>query len=160
MIDSITVKLTEIAKEKGMNVDFAQRASKLKEDFAQIEQTAKAATFKNKHIVSGGHFAFGYLAHELGLTFSSPYIGFAPDSEPTPQNIAKLVKFISENEVSAIYFEELVSNKVASTISDETGCKLLMLHGAHNLSKDEVKQGLTFVEIMKRNIETLKEGQN
>jgi len=112
----------------------------------------------SKTILSGGHFAFGYFAHRYGLENLSPYVGFSPDAEPTPQRIAELIDTISETGAKAIFYEELIDPRVAKVISDEADVEMLLLHGAHNVSKDEIESGITYIEIMKGNLERLKIG--
>jgi ABC-type Zn uptake system ZnuABC Zn-binding protein ZnuA len=113
---------------------------------------------KYKKIMYGGHFAFGYFAKRYGLEHISPYSGFAPDAEPTPQRIAELIKNIKDSGVKVIYYEELVNPKVAKVISDQTGAKMLLLHGAHNVTKEELSSGITYIRIMEENLEKLKQG--
>ena len=91
---------------------------------------------KNHTVIYGGHFAFGYMAKRYNLTFISAYRGFTPDSEPTPKNLAELIEKVKQLDVKYIYYEELISPKVAKTLSEETGAQLLPLNGAHNVSKD------------------------
>jgi len=43
-------------------------------------------------------------------------------------------------------------------LSKETGAKMLLLHGAHNLSKEEMESNINYIDIMKGNLERLKEG--
>lgn len=114
----------------------------------------------SKTILSGGHFAFGYLANRYGLEHMSPYVGFSPDAEPTPKRIADLIDTVEKTGAKAIFYEELVDPKVAKIISEEANVDMLLLHGAHNISKDELSEGISYVTIMKRNIEQLKKGLN
>ncbi|NJD04362.1 MAG: zinc ABC transporter substrate-binding protein [Ruminiclostridium sp.] len=113
---------------------------------------------KSKKIIYGGHFAFGYFAKRYGLDYISPYKGFAPDAEPNPQRIAELVRNMEESGTKFIFFEELVEPKVAKVIAGETGAGMLLLHGAHNISRDELNEGITYIEIMEGNMERLKQG--
>jgi len=107
--------------------------------------------------IHGGHFVFGYLANRYGLKYLSAQ-GFSPDSEPTPQQLISLSKQIKKLGLNYIYFEELVDPKVAKTIADETGAQLLLLHGAHNLSEQELSNGITYEQIMENNLTNLKIG--
>jgi zinc transport system substrate-binding protein len=113
---------------------------------------------KNKTIIHGGHFTFGYFAKRYNLTYLSPYKGFSPDSEPSPQKIAELIKTIKSTGSKAIFYEELIDPKVAKVIAAQTGAKMLLLHGAHNVSKEELNEGITYLSIMRGNLERLKEG--
>ena len=139
---------------------FKTNATSLIAQLEALNQDVVAAVEKmtSKTIISGGHFAFGYFAHTYGLEHVSPYIGFSPDAEPTPQKIASLIKTIETSKTKAIFYEELINPKVANVLAEETGAKLLLLHGAHNLSKEELASGVTYIEIMYANLERLKEG--
>ncbi len=113
---------------------------------------------KNKTIIHGGHFTFDYFAKRYGLKYISPYKGFSPDAEPSPQKIAELIKTIRSTRSKAIYYEELIDPKAAKVIAGETGAKMLLLHGGHNVSKEELESGTTYISIMRGNLERLKEG--
>jgi len=57
-----------------------------------------------------------------------------------------------------IFHEELVQPKIARVIAEETGAKLLLLHGIHNVSRDELERGETWLSLMKKNVANLKQG--
>lgn len=109
-----------------------------------------------KTILYGGHFAFGYLAKKYGLKHFSPYKGFTPEAEPTPQNIAELIDIINKNKIEYLFYEELLEPKVAKAIMESTGVKLELLHAAHNLSQDEFEKNVNFLQIMEKNLIKLK----
>ena len=111
-----------------------------------------------KEIVSGGHFVFGYLFERYGLTYHSAYEGFSPNAEPTPKQLKSLKETIAETHTKYIYYEELIEPKLAKLLSNELGLQLLLLHGAHNISKEELAKGTSYYEIMLKNIENLKLG--
>lgn len=158
MVDNITKGLVELDPE---NANYYQQNSeaykqKLQELDAQISEAIPHLA--SKTIVYAGHFAFGYFAQRYGLSHISPYNGFAPDAEPTPQKVAELIDTIEESGVKAIYYEELIDPKVAKVISDETGVEMILLHGAHNVSKQELENGVTYLSIMEENLQKLKKG--
>ncbi len=115
-------------------------------------------TLRVRTILYGGHFAFGYFAHRYGFDHISPYRGFSPSAEPTAQRIIELIKTMDELELDVIYHEELIDPRVARTISEETGARMMLLHGIHNVTKDELEQGVTYISIMRENIARLKDG--
>jgi zinc transport system substrate-binding protein len=116
------------------------------------------ASCKKDIIIHGGHFAFGYLARRYHLTYISAYKGFSPDAEPTPGNLIALTKKLEEHDITYVFYEELLSPKVAEVIARETGARLLMLHGAHNVTKDEMDRGVTFMSLMEHNLNNLRIG--
>ena len=69
-----------------------------------------------------------------------------------------MIRQMKQLDMNVIYHEELVDPKVARIIAEETGARLLLLHGAHNLSRTEREQNLTYLDIMRQNLERLKDG--
>lgn len=112
---------------------------------------------KKKVLVHAGHFTFGYLAKRYGLEYVSAY-GFSPDEEPSPKKMVELTKTLKKHGLRHLYYEELITPRVAETLAKETGASLLMLHGAHNLTKDEFEKGVTFISLMEENLKSLEVG--
>lgn len=158
MVDTIAKALAE--KDPANSEFYLNNAKEYKLKLADLDRRFKEtlSTAKHKTIIYGGHFAFGYFAKRYGLEHDSPYEGFSPNAEPSPKAIAELINKLKSSGIKVIYYEELLDPKVARTISQETGAKLELLHGAHNVSKDELTKGVTFLNIMEDNLEKLKVG--
>lgn len=158
MVDNIVEGL--VTADSANAAFYKENAEAYKKKLQELDGKYVEAFKKTKYkkIMYGGHFAFGYLAKRYGLEHISPYSGFAPDAEPTPQRIAELIKTMKESGLKTIYYEELVDPKVAKVIADQTGAKMMLLHGAHNVSKDELNAGISYIKIMEDNLEKLKQG--
>jgi zinc transport system substrate-binding protein len=160
MAENITAGLIEMDPE---NADFYQananiylsELDKLDQEFIDLFNRVKL----NK-IIYGGHFAFGYLSNRFNIEILSPYTGYSPDAEPSVSSLAELINVMQENQIKVIFYEELVDPKIARTISEQTGANIEVLHGAHNLSLEEMAQGLTYLDVMRSNIEKLKVALN
>jgi len=160
MAENITAGLIEMDPE---NADFYQananiylsELDKLDQEFIDLFNRVKL----NK-IIYGGHFAFGYLSNRFNIEILSPYTGYSPDAEPSVSSLAELINVMQENQIKVIFYEELVDPKIARTISEQTGANIEVLHGAHNLSQEEMAQGLTYLDVMRSNIEKLKVALN
>ena len=111
---------------------------------------------KNKTIVLADKFPFRYLAHEYGLEFSAAFAACSDESEPGVSTMIKLTKTIKENNIPAVYYLEFSSTKIADTLCDETGATKLMLHSCHNVSKQDIENNVSYVDLMKHNLENLK----
>jgi zinc transport system substrate-binding protein len=97
------------------------------------------------------------MAKKYGLEYIAIQ-GFSPNSEPTAKDMANIINIIKAKNAKYIYFEEIVNPQAANSLSKETGVELLALHGAHNVSKMELENGVTFLEIMNNNLENLRTG--
>ncbi len=158
MVDNILDGLIKVDKD---NEDYyRENAEEYKKQLQLLDEnfTDTFNKTKSNKIIYGGHFAFGYFAKRYNLEYISPYKGFSPDAEPTPKMIMELIRNIEDAGVKAVYHEELIDPKVARILSNATGAKMLLLHGAHNLSKEEIESNITYIDIMKGNMERLKEG--
>lgn len=111
---------------------------------------------KNKTIVLADKFPFRYLAHEYGLEFSAAFAACSDESEPGVSTMIKLTKTIKENNIPAVYYLEFSSTKIADTLCDETGATKLMLLSCHNVSKQDIENNISYVDLMKQNLENLK----
>ena len=76
------------------------------------------------------------------------------------KKVAELIEIIKTENIPVIYYEELIEPQVAKTISEQTGAKMLLLHSAHNVSKEDFDKGITYLDIMKQNLLNLQEGLN
>jgi zinc transport system substrate-binding protein len=123
---------------------------------SEIRQTI--AKCRTHSIVCGGHVAFGYFARRYGLELISPYQGFSPDAEPTPRRMVQVMEALKKAGTRTIYYEELVQPRVARVLAESTGATLLLLDGAHNVSKEDFEKNVTYLQIMEGNLTRLKLG--
>lgn len=132
---------------------YLDELDKLDKDFIDMFNKSKI-----KEIVFAGHVTFSYFADRYGINIVSVYLGFSPDAEPSVKKIAEIMKHVKEHKPKYIFHEELVNPRVAKLISDETKAKVEMLHGLHNLTKDEFAENKTYLSIMRENMEKLRIG--
>jgi zinc transport system substrate-binding protein len=110
-----------------------------------------------KVFLHGGHYAFGYLANHYGLHYESASAVNA-DAEPTPAKLIALIKQVKAMGLKYVFSEELLSPRVSEMIAKETGTSVLLLHGAHNISKEDFDHGVTYISLMKSNLVNLRTG--
>jgi zinc transport system substrate-binding protein len=157
MIDNIASALA--AKDFNNANFYKKNASTFKKELSQVDEAYKNKLSKcrNKEFIYSGHYAFGYLAKRYGLTYNSVY-GVSPDSEPKAKQVAKLVAKIKKDRIKYIFYEELLSPEMANMLAIESGVKLLPLNPAHNLTREDYKNGKTYLSIMEDNLKNLTAG--
>ena len=114
--------------------------------------------FSKKKFYFAGHFAYGYFVSRYGLEYASPFKGFSPDAEPTPKALAKMSDEIKKDGATVIYREELLSSRLADALASEGGLTVLELSAAHNVSRKELSEGITFLSILRRDLGNLERG--
>lgn len=108
----------------------------------------------NKNIVVS-HEAYNYLCNAYGLK-QIAIDGISADSEPSPDKMKDLISFINENNIKYIFYEELVSQKTAEILAQETGTKLLPLNPFEGLTNEEISRGENYISVMYENLENIK----
>ena len=157
MADTIAAALT--ARDPAGREYYAANAASLKARLTSLDNDFRSGLTNcaRTTFLHGGHYAFGYLAHRYGLAYESAAAVNA-DAEPTPARLVELVKKVRTLGLKHVFSEELLSPRVAEIIARETGVSVLMLHGAHNISREDFAAGTSFEKLMRGNLESLRQG--
>lgn len=154
MVNNILEALCEVDPE---NADYYKdNANTYLAELEELDHELEdvVANAKRDTIYHGGRFAMQYLTNQYGIHYvSAPF-----EAEPSAALVAQMIKEIKEQNIPVIYYEELVDPKISQMISDETGAKMLLLHSCHNVSKEDFNNGVTYLSLMKQNVENLKVG--
>lgn len=163
-----SIKMVETILDAFCNLDpahtdyYTENAEAYIKELKQLDSDFLSAVEngKRKTIVFGGRFAYGYFIERYGLSYESAYDSCSSEAEPSIKKITEIIDFISENDIPVIYHEELVNPKVASVIASDTGIQTLELSTGHSVSRKQLEEGVTFIDVMKTNLENIKRGLN
>lgn len=142
-----------MSKDPSNTAFYQKNAADYKNKLEQLDKEY-ASTLSNcssRQIIYAGHYAFGYLANRYHLQYSAAQ-GVSPDAEPTAQDLIHLVDQVKRDNIHYIFYEEFASPKIATTLAEETGVELLLLSAAHNISKEDFDQQISFFSIMENNL--------
>jgi zinc transport system substrate-binding protein len=109
----------------------------------------------DRRVLVTAHEAFGYLAARYGLT-QEAIAGLEPESEPTPQRLADLAGRVRAGGTTTIFYETLVSPKVAESLAREAGVRTAVLDPIEGLTDADAKAGRTYISAMKENLAALR----
>ena len=156
VVQAVTDKLVAI---DSANADgYKARAKTLLDEVGKLDSEYKTglASCKLKTFVTS-HEAFAYLAKRYGLTMVG-IAGFTPDAEPTPARIKEVQDIVKKQGVTTIFYEELVSPKVAETIARDVGVKTAVLSPIEGLSDANSKE--TYLTLMQENLQELRKANS
>lgn len=123
---------------------------------AEIEQIVSNARVHK--ILFADRFPFLYFTQEFGLDYDAAFSGCAGDTEPSARVIASLIEEIQDEDIKAVYHVEMGNTKTAEMIQEATGVEILELHSCHTVTSEQLKAGVTYVDLMRQNAENLKKG--
>lgn len=130
---------------------YISQLKELDNEFRTIVENANI-----NEIIFADKFPLQYFAKEYGLKYYAAFPGCGSDMEPSAKTIAFLVDKIKEDNIKAVFYLELSSHIVADAIETDTGAKPLQFNSCHNITQKQFDSGVTYVDLMKENVNNLK----
>lgn len=145
-----------IKADPGKAAVYTANAAAYIAQLARLDDEYKAglASCRIKDIVTS-HAAFGYMAKQYGLT-QIAIAGLSPDAEPSVQQLADIARLTKQNNVKYIFFESLVSPKLAQTIASEVGAQTIAFNPLEGLTDGQISSGETYLTVMRDNLDKLR----
>ncbi|MBC7460296.1 MAG: zinc ABC transporter substrate-binding protein [Thermoleophilia bacterium] len=100
------------------------------------------------------HAAFGYLADRYGLT-QVALTGLSPEAEPKPRDLERIAKQARSAGATTIFFETLVSSKLAEQVAREAGAKAAVLDPLEGIARERLDDGVTYLTVQRENLAAL-----
>jgi len=109
-----------------------------------------------------GHNALGSFGQRYGLNIISLFEDFKPDADLTSNELIHFTNLVKNANTHYIFVEELAIPKAANTISsqlasDQYQLELIELHGYHNVTQSDFEKGVTYKDLLERNIAHVKQ---
>lgn len=115
---------------------------------------------QRKEIIVGDRFPFLYFVKEYGLSYYAAFPGCSTDTETNPATVAFLIDKVKTDNIPVVFHIELSNEQMSRSIAEATGAKNALLNAVHNVSDEDFKKGVTYVDLMRHNVEALKEALN
>lgn len=119
------------------------------------QEYAKGLTSCQSRDVVVSHATLNYLAQRYNLNVI-PIAGPNPEEEPSPRQMAEIVQTIRQKKIGYIFFETLVSPRLAETLARATGSQTLIFNPIEGLTNAELKAGKNYLSLMKDNLAHLR----
>ncbi len=156
MVKEIAKKLISLFPEENEFITanlnkYLSKLEMLDTAFAEVGELAKGKT-----VIFGDRFPFTHLFCEYGIEYLSAYPGCSDITEPSASTVVELINTVKKNGIKTVFVTELSNGALADTICSETGAKKAVLHSCANITKSDKKNGETYVSLMTKNAEALK----
>ena len=84
-------------------------------------------------------------------------VGITPEVEPSARDIARLVGVVRDSGATTVFFETLLSPKLAETVAREADVKTAVLNPLEGISESDIAAGADYFSVMRANLATLRE---
>lgn len=156
IVESIRIAADEISPENKELYDAAAQKY-ISEINALGEEFAELLTGESRYFIFGDRFPLLYFFREYGLNYYAAFPGCGSETEPSARTIGFLLDRLDEDAVRAVFYIELSNHKLADTLAEEKGLSSKEFHTCHNITAEDFEAGETYVSLMRRNYEMLKE---
>ena len=133
--------------------NYIAQLEELDEAFRQVTDNAQ-----RRLLVFGDRFPLLYFCKAYDLDYRAAFHGCAGDTEPSLATLKYLIDKVNEEQIPVVYTIELSSQKIANAIAETTGARVVTFHSCQQVSRAEFDAGETYLSLMWRNVDALKEG--
>lgn len=156
LLESLCELLPDEAEAMRKNAaGYTAELRELDEQFRTVMQHAEQST-----VVFAERFPFRYFCEEYGLTYYAALPGCSSNEEVGLTTIAFLIDRVREERLPGVFYIEFSDEKIADAIVEATGCQKWLLHSCHNVSREDFNGGVTYLDLMRGNLESLKKAVN
>ena len=153
------VKITEVLRDEFTKILpknkelFQKNADKYSQILSSLDEKYKQQLNScKKDLIVVNHNAFSYLSNSYDFKVES-LSGLSPQMMPSPKNIKNIHKIIKEHNITTIFFESFVSDKIIKSIAKDMNVKVDVLQPLGNITKEEI--GKSYIDIMDTNIQKI-----
>ena len=141
---------------------YEENAKAYQAELSELDEQLREVTVNAERnlLIFGDRFPFRYLADEYGLDYYAAFSGCAGDTEPSAATMVFLIDKAKEEHVPYVLKMELSNADIANAVAEAAGTGVKVLYSCHNLSADDFENGETYLSMMQKNVETLKEVLN
>lgn len=132
--------------------DYEAKILDLDAQFREITENAERKT-----LVFGDRFPIRYFAERYGLDYFAAFPGCSSESELSASTLAFLIDKVREEEIPVVFSIEFSNGNIARAICESTGAVQRTYNSCHNVTKEQMENGATYVSLMSENLEAVRE---
>lgn len=137
------------------SADYIEKLSALDSDYQAAVDSAT-----NKTVLFGDRFPFRYLVDDYGLNYYAAFAGCSAETEASFETVSFLAKKVDELQLPCVLTIEGKNHRIAETIVENTSAKnqkILTMDSMQATTSGDVANGTTYLSVMEKNLDVLKE---
>ena len=118
---------------------------------------------KRRFLLFADRFPFRYFVDDYKLKYSAAFSGCSAETEASFETVVFLAKKTDELNLPCVMTIEGRQHKIPETVianTQEKNQKILVLNSMQSITLNEIKNGASYLSIMEKNLEVLKEALN
>lgn len=160
LCDAVTAELSALdsANAKTYSENNAAYQQKLRKLDLAYQDAVSGSPIKT--LLFGDRFPFRYLTEDYGLSYYAAFSGCSAETEAAFETITFLARKTDELDLPAVLTIDGSDQRIAQTIVQNTADKdrpILMLDSMQSVSAKDIQNGTTYLSVMEKNLEVLKQ---
>ena len=155
--EAIAAKMTEIDPDNAES--YTANASAYVEEILKVDVAFREIVdnAERRTIVFGDRFPLRYFAEEYGLEYFAAFPGCSSESEPSASTLAFLIDKVREERIPVVFSIEFSNGNIARAICESSGAVRRTFNSCHNVTREQMENGETYVSLMTENLGTVRE---
>ena len=156
VVDEITTRLAALDPDRAdvYRANASAYSAQLDELHSWTESQVEAVP-EDRRLLATSHDSLGYFANLYGFEVIGVILSITTEVGPSAVSLAELVETVKEHEVSAVFGETTVSERLATSLATEAGAELVRLYSG-SLGQ-EGSGAETYVEMVRTNVSRITE---
>ncbi len=160
LVNSISKVLQSADREHA--ADYEKNTASYTAELEELDQNYKDAVYASNYdtLLFGDRFPFRYLTDDYGLSYYAAFAGCSAEAEASFETVVFLAKKVDELKLHSVLTIESTDHRIAETIIRNTETKdqqILVMDSMQSVTGEDVQNGTTYLSIMNKNLEVLKE---
>ena len=156
--ETICSVLSSIDEENkdGYMENYMAYSSSIKEMDQKYSASIKSAKYDT--VLFGDRFPFRYLTDDYNIKYYAAFVGCSAESEASFETIIFLANKVDELSLPVILKIETSDGSIAETIRENTSSKdqkILTMDSMQSCTKEDMENGLSYLQVMDANLTTL-----
>lgn len=132
--------------------DYLEKLDELDAAFESV-----VASGARKTLIFADRFPLRYFTESYGLDYLAAFPGCAEETEPSAATVALLIDEVKAEDIPVVFHLELSNEDMADEVCAETGAKKLQWNACHNITREQLESGVTYIDLMWENVDALRE---
>ena len=138
--------------------EYIKELEKLHSEYMSFSETVKGKT-----IVVADRFPFRHMTDEYNIGYVAAFEGCSSESEISFDTVRKLSSKVTELKTEYVFVSEKSDRKIADAVIrnlNNENIKVKELNSMQSVNKKEIENKLSYISVMRKNLEELKEVLN
>ena len=154
VVDDIAARLSAIDPDRGNAYDTNASDYNLRlDELHDWTEMQLSQIPDDRRLLVTSHDSLGYFANRYGFEVVGVILSITTEVDPSAEELADLVDKVRDNEVTTVFGETTVSERLAAAVAKESGATLVRLHSGSLGSKGSGAE--TYIEMSRSNVERI-----